>query len=127
MGLPRNGYQRSSASEWVLLHSSYRPVGALVWKATYCCVGGARVPLRFAVYPSCIKSVIQAIEQFVFKLGSWAFMALVAQYGTATYAAYGIGVQILSVSFVVGFGFSIAGATLFEVGQYLGAGDPEAS
>ncbi|NDG92797.1 MAG: MATE family efflux transporter [Gammaproteobacteria bacterium] len=42
---------------------------------------------------------------------------------TAPYAAYGIGVQILSVSFVVGFGFSIAGATL--VGQYLGAGDPE--
>ena len=64
-----------------------------------------------------------AIEQFVFQIGFVGFLWLVAQYGTAPYAAYGIGVQILSVSFVVGFGFSIAGATL--VGQYLGAGDPE--
>ena len=37
-----------------------------------------------------------------------------------TYAAYGIGVQVLSFSFVIGFSFSIAGAT---VGQHLGAGD----
>ncbi|MGA1757160.1 MAG: MATE family efflux transporter [Pseudomonadales bacterium] len=64
-----------------------------------------------------------AIEQFVFQIGFVGFLWLVAQYGTAPYAAYGIGVQILSVSFVVGFGFSIAGATL--VGQYIGAGDPE--
>jgi putative MATE family efflux protein len=62
------------------------------------------------------------VEQFVFQVGFIAFLWLVAFYGTAPYAAYGIGVQILSLSFVVGFGFSIAGATL--VGQYLGAGDP---
>lgn len=62
------------------------------------------------------------IEQFVFQAGFIAFLWLVAFYGTAPFAAYGIGVQILSLSFVVGFGFSIAGATL--VGQYLGAGDP---
>ena len=63
------------------------------------------------------------VEQFVFQIGFIAFLWLVAFYGTAPYAAYGIGVQILSLSFVVGFGFSIAGATL--VGQYLGAGDPK--
>jgi len=63
-----------------------------------------------------------AVEQFVFQLGFIAFLWLVAYYGTAPFAAYGIGVQILSLSFVVGFGFSIAGSTL--VGQYLGAGDP---
>lgn len=63
------------------------------------------------------------VEQFVFQVGFIAFLWLVAFYGTAPYAAYGIGVQILSLSFVVGFGFSIAGATL--VGQYLGAGDPD--
>ncbi len=61
------------------------------------------------------------IEQFVFQVGFIAFLWLVAFYGTAPYAAYGVGVQILSISFVVGFGFSIAGATL--VGQHLGAGD----
>ncbi len=63
------------------------------------------------------------VEQFVFQIGFIAFLWLVAFFGTAPYAAYGVGVQILSISFVVGFGFSIAGATL--VGQHLGAGDPE--
>ena len=63
------------------------------------------------------------IEQFVFQIGFIAFLWLVAFYGTAPYAAYGVGVQILSISFVVGFGFSIAGATL--VGQHLGADDPQ--
>ncbi|MEX0941815.1 MAG: MATE family efflux transporter [Pseudomonadales bacterium] len=63
------------------------------------------------------------VEQFVFQAGFVAFLWLVAYYGTAAFAAYGIGVQILSLSFVVGFGFSIAGATL--VGQHLGARDPE--
>lgn len=62
------------------------------------------------------------LEQLVFQGGFIAFLWLVAFYGTAPFAAYGIGVQILSMSFVVGFGFSIAGATL--VGQHLGAADP---
>ena len=63
------------------------------------------------------------LEQFVFQVGFIAFLWLIAFFGTAPYAAYGIGVQVLSFSFVVGFGFSIAGATL--VGQHLGAGDNE--
>ena len=63
------------------------------------------------------------IEQFIFQIGFIAFLWLVAFFGTAPYAAYGVGVQILSVSFVVGFGFSIAGATL--VGQRMGADDAE--
>ena len=62
------------------------------------------------------------LEQFVFQIGFIAFLWLVASFGTAPYAAYGVGLQVLSVSFVVGFGFSIAGATL--VGQHLGADDP---
>ena len=60
-----------------------------------------------------------ALEQIIFQIGITAFLILVAYYGTEAYAAYGIGVQILSFSFVIGFGFSIAGATL--VGQHLGA------
>lgn len=66
-----------------------------------------------------------AVEQFIFQLGFVGFLWIVAHYGTEPYAAYGIGVQILSLSFVVGFGFSIAGATL--VGQHLGAQQPEAA
>ena len=64
-----------------------------------------------------------AIEQGVWQGGFIAFMWVLALYGTGPYAAYGIGVSILAFSFVVGFGFSVAGATL--VGQHLGAGDPD--
>lgn len=64
-----------------------------------------------------------ALEQVAFQGGFIAFLWIVALYGTEPYAAYGIGVTILSFSFVVGFGFSIAASTL--VGQHLGAGDPD--
>lgn len=64
-----------------------------------------------------------ALEQLVWQGGFIGFLWIVSLYGTAPYAAYGIGVTILSFSFVVGFGFSIAAGTL--VGQHLGARDPE--
>jgi putative MATE family efflux protein len=63
-----------------------------------------------------------ALEQLVFQGGFILFTYLVVGYGTHALAAYGVGVQILSLCFVVGFGFSIAASTL--VGQHLGAGDP---
>ena len=62
-----------------------------------------------------------ALEQVIFQLGINAFLIIVAQYGTTAYAAYGVGIQILAFSFVIGFGFSMAGASL--VGQHMGAGD----
>ena len=62
------------------------------------------------------------IEQLVWQSGFVAFLWVVSLYGTGAYAAYGIGVSLLSFSFVIGFGFSIAASTL--VGQSLGAGDP---
>ena len=63
------------------------------------------------------------LEQAVWNGGFIGFLWVVALYGTAPYAAYGIGTQILAFSFVVGFGFSIAAST--HVGQQLGAGDPD--
>jgi putative MATE family efflux protein len=65
------------------------------------------------------------LEQAAFQLGFTTFVWIVALYGNAANAAYQIGVQILSFSFLVGFGFSIAASTL--VGQNLGAGDPAAA
>jgi len=62
------------------------------------------------------------LEQAVFQGGFYLFVLIVSQYGTAPNAAYNIGVQILSLSFVIGFGYSIAASTL--VGQHLGAGEP---
>jgi putative MATE family efflux protein len=64
-----------------------------------------------------------ALEQGAVQFGFILFLWIVSFYGTAPYAAYGIGVQILSFSFVVGFGFSIAAST--HVGQQLGANDPD--
>ena len=63
------------------------------------------------------------LEQFVFSFGLALFIWFVAKYGTAANAAYGIGVDILALSFLLGFGFSIAASTL--VGQHLGADDPD--
>jgi putative MATE family efflux protein len=63
------------------------------------------------------------LEQGAIQLGFILFLWIVSFYGTAPYAAYGIGVQILSFGFVVGFGFSIAAST--HVGQQLGANDPD--
>ena len=60
------------------------------------------------------------LEQGIVQLAFLAFFAIVAQYGTAAYAAYGIGISLVSFSIVIGFGFGIATATL--VGQQLGAG-----
>lgn len=66
------------------------------------------------------------IEQIVFRVGFFLFLGIIGTYyGTAAFAAYGIGVNVLSICFVVGFGFSIASSTL--VGQNLGAGDPDAA
>ncbi|HVA80579.1 MAG TPA: MATE family efflux transporter, partial [Candidatus Binataceae bacterium] len=64
-----------------------------------------------------------AIEQLVIQFGFVAYVAFVAGYGDKEVAAYFIGVRILALSFLPGFGFSNASATL--VGQGLGAGDPE--
>jgi putative MATE family efflux protein len=63
-----------------------------------------------------------AVEQFVFQVGFFIFLMLIGNYyGTEAFAAYNIGANMLMVCMTVGFGFSIAGATL--VGQHLGAND----
>ncbi len=63
-----------------------------------------------------------AIEQLIIQFGFVAYVAFVARYGPKEVAAYFIGVRILALSFLPGFGFSAASATL--VGQGLGAHDP---
>ncbi len=66
-----------------------------------------------------------AIEQLLIQFGFVAYVGFVARYGAKEIAAYFIGVRILALSFLPGFGFSAASATL--VGQGLGAGDPHFS
>ncbi|MGH0037517.1 MAG: MATE family efflux transporter [Myxococcota bacterium] len=104
-------------------------VGAVISVALWI-GGGLRIPFHpgGAVSGSRIRQLLHigypaGLEQGAFQGGFIAFLWIVALYGTEPYAAYGIGVTILSFSFVVGFGFSIAASTL--VGQHLGAGDPQ--
>ena len=63
------------------------------------------------------------LESFIFQFGMLSFFWIVALYGTDAVAAYGIGVNVLMLSFTVGNGFAIACATL--TGQHLGASDPD--
>lgn len=85
-------------------------------------VGRGRALTRTRVRQLVRIGVPAGAEQFIFQAGFVGFLYIVSFYGTAPYAAYGIGVQLLSLSFVVGFGFAIAAST--HVGQRLGAGDP---
>lgn len=68
-------------------------------------------------------AVPAGLEQSIFNFSIIAFMWVVSLYGTEAFTAYGIGVNILSVSIVIGIGFSIATATM--AGQNLGAGRPD--
>lgn len=63
------------------------------------------------------------MEMLSMRTGMTAFAAVVASLGTAAYAAHQVVMTSESLSFMPGFGFSIAAATL--VGQGLGAQDPK--
>ena len=63
------------------------------------------------------------IEGAVWHLGLLGFMRIMSEYGTAEFAAYNIGAQILALSFLPGHGFAVAASTL--VGQHLGDGRPD--
>jgi putative MATE family efflux protein len=63
-----------------------------------------------------------ALEAGLIQGGMLWYMSVIATYGTDPLAAYLIGVSIMSLSFMPGFGFSVAASTL--VGQSLGAKEP---
>jgi len=60
-----------------------------------------------------------ALEQLFMQFGFFLYYRFAARYGTSAVAAYFIGVRILAMSFLPGFGFAAAAGTL--VGQNLGA------
>jgi MATE family multidrug resistance protein len=64
--------------------------------------------------------------QFVLEMGSWTvFTTFVARLGEVQAAAHQVAIAILHVSFMPGYGISVAATTL--VGQYLGAGDRQSA
>jgi putative MATE family efflux protein len=65
-------------------------------------------------------SVPAALEQLAMQSGRMVFTFMLAGVGALQFAAHQIAIQIESMSFLPGFGFSVAAMTL--VGQYLGKG-----
>jgi putative MATE family efflux protein len=81
-----------------------------------------------AVHGATIRRVLRigypaAAEQLLMQVGFFFYLLFAARYGTDAIAAYFIGVRILALSFLPGFGFAAAAAAL--VGQNLGAGEPQ--
>ena len=66
-------------------------------------------------------SLPAATEQLVMQGAMIVFIGFVASYGAAAFAAYGVGINLLSIAIVIGLGFSIAASA--GVGQSLGAED----
>lgn len=67
-------------------------------------------------------SVPAALEQVAMQGGRLVFTFMLAGVGALQFAAHQIAIQVESMSFMPGFGFSVASMTL--VGQYLGKGMP---
>jgi putative MATE family efflux protein len=124
-GLPALGVRgaavASAAAFWT---------GAILGLAALLRRGGALTLRRgeLAPHPETARRVLAvgtptAVEQLLMQIGFLLYLAIAAGYGTSAVAAYFIGVRILALSFLPGFGFSAAASTI--VGQQLGAGKPE--
>ncbi|MCX8071668.1 MAG: MATE family efflux transporter [Candidatus Binatia bacterium] len=85
-------------------------------------------PDHFRVDFTLIRRVLRigypaATEQLLMQVGFFLYLVFAARYGTSAVAAYFIGVRILALSFLPGYGFAAAAAAL--VGQSLGAKQPQ--
>ncbi len=94
---------------------------------------GGRLVVRFhaadlGVRPAVLRRLFAisypaAIETGLMQFGFFIYYYFAAKYSTAAVAAYVIGVRILGLSFLPGFGFAAAASTV--VGQNLGAKQPD--
>jgi MATE family multidrug resistance protein len=92
-----------------------------------------KVYFRRSVSPLMPKRFVRLLRvgspqgiQWLLDMGTWTiFTTVVARMGEVEAAAHQIALTILHISFMPGYGVSIATTTL--VGQYLGAGDKEAA
>ncbi len=64
-----------------------------------------------------------AIEQSLMQVGFLVYMVAIASFGNDVLAAYGLGINFLTVIIFVSLGFSSSAAVI--VGQYMGRGQPE--
>ena len=93
----------------------------LIWLLQFVTIPLPKInAFSFARFRELIRvSTPAGLEQGVFQLGLLIYFWIISLYGNAPIAAYNVGINILMLSFMVGQGFTIAGATL--TGQYIGA------
>jgi putative MATE family efflux protein len=91
--------------------------------------GVLRLPLRLTrPDPARIRRILNiglpaGAEQVLLQIALLNLAVIISSFGTAAYAAHTIGLRISSLSFLPGWGFSVAATTL--VGQSLGARRPD--
>lgn len=87
-------------------------------------ISGSNWLPEFSVASSVLRiGVPAALEQLLTSAGFTMMTAIVATLGTAALASHRIAFNVLSLSFLPGFGFAIAATAL--VGQSVGAHEPE--
>jgi putative MATE family efflux protein len=127
LGLPAMGVRGAalasalafSAGVLLGLAALLRPTSALRLRRT-----------RWRPDPGIARRVVRVgsptgIEQLLMQIGFLFYLGIATIYGTSAVAAYFIGVRILALSFLPGFGFGAAASTI--VGQQLGAGQAESA
>jgi MATE family multidrug resistance protein len=127
-GFPRLGV---AGAAWATVASSV--LHGLIMLAIFLRRGRRAGHLPEVVVKPVLRDMIRLLRvgtpvgmQWVLDMGSWtAFTTIVAGLGEVQAAANQVAISILHISFMPGYGISIAATTL--VGQYLGAGNPRAA
>lgn len=135
-GLPRMGVAGSAAATvvgrvvgmTVMAASLMPPAGVEVRSAAGRAVARLRLHRR-DLLPD-VRMALEIVRMGIFASGRMMvqnisqiiLMRIVAGFGTAAVAAFGIGLRLQMLVFAPSMGFGVSAATL--VGQYFGAGDP---
>jgi putative MATE family efflux protein len=125
LGLPALGV-RGSALATTLAFSAGTAMGLLMLARGRLVLGlsfGDLQPAKDTIRRVLSIGSPTAGEQMLMQIGFVFYLVFAAHYGTSAVAAYFIGVRILALSFLPGFGFGAAAAAL--VGQNLGADDAD--
>ncbi len=125
-GLPALGV-KGAAIGWGIAFSCWTLLYFAIWISNRLSLKFSLPALKDSVAPRvdlrlfltvCLPATI---EQIIMQGAMLLFVGFIADYGTAAFAAYGVGIGLFGVVMVIGLGFSIASSAL--VGQQLGAGN----
>lgn len=89
----------------------------------YICRGDSYIPERETMNSIVKVGISAAVEQLFMRIGFFIYAKIVAELGTVAFATHQICMNMLSLSYTLGEGLSIAAATL--VGQNMGKNRPD--